>query len=423
MFDRVGWFGSCVLRRFMDLRYEPAALAAGVILLLCTQAGFWIDAQNNWGFDPMNLGGALLLSVGTALFWVPVVFILLVAGTQREGWLRTGIAVALSSRLTAAALMFLAMTGAAAVLLVPAVLTGLLTLDWNETVVLRWSTLGYVLEHLSRALWVGSAYGALCAFLTVLFRSRGVGASVAVALAFVERLAADAVARPFTSLSWVDGFSLGAMYQHWLGDQTLVLGSMTNVLGLEDGLQGFLVIGFYLVVFCLLTLATARLRGRRDSGADRPSLKEIRRERRFRTVGLVVACGCAALAVSLGLLLAALGPPSPKWTASHYLYSHMGEMADVATGSVSGDSGGRSRLSRDLEASWGSVIFPLTCDELEETELASEPVLVTCRVMSLDYGVGHSRVRIPIEVEVHGETRLGFPVHRVGGLRLMMEEG
>ena len=246
---------------------------------------------------------------------------------------------------------------------------------------------------------------------------------MAVALAFVERLAADAVARPFTSLSWVDGFSLGAMYQHWLGDQTLVLGSMTNVLGLEDGLQGFLVIGFYLVVFCLLTLATARLRGRRDSGADRPSLKEIRRERRFRTVGLVVACGCAALAVSLGLLLAALGPPSPKWTASHYLYSHMGEMADVATGSVSGDSGGRSRLSRDLEASWGSVIFPLTCDELEETELASEPVLVTCRVMSLDYGVGHSRVRIPIEVEVHGETRLGFPVHRVGGLRLMMEEG
>ena len=54
MSDRVGRFGSCVLRRFMDLRYEPAVLAAGVILLLCTQAGFWIDAQNNWGFDPMN---------------------------------------------------------------------------------------------------------------------------------------------------------------------------------------------------------------------------------------------------------------------------------------------------------------------------------------------------------------------------------
>ena len=421
--DPVRRFGNCVFWRFMDLRHEPAALAVAIILLVCTQVGFWIDAHSNWGFDPMNLDGSLLLSVGTALFWVPLAFILLVAGTQRAGWLKTGTAAALMSRLAAAALLFLVITAAATVLLVPAFLTGLLTLDWNETVTLRWSTLGYALEHLSRAVWVGLVYGALCAFLTVSFRSRVVGASLAIVLAFAENLAAAAVAQPFTSLSWVDGLSAGAMYRHWLGDQALAFGAMTNVLGLDDGLQGFLVMGCYLVLFFSLTVGMARLRGRCYAGADRPSLREVGRERRFMTVGLVVAGSCAALALSMGLLLASLGPPSPKWTASHYLYSHMGEAADVATGGVAGGSGEHTRLSRDLEASWGSVIFPIRCDELGETDLVMEPVPVTCRVMSLEYGAGQSRLRIPVEVEVHRETRLGFPVHRVGGVFLEPEGG
>ena len=174
--DPVRRFGNCVFWRFMDLRHEPAALAVVIILLVCTQVGFWIDAHSNWGFDPMNLDGSLLLSVGTALFWAPLAFILLVAGTQRAGWLKTGTAVALMSRLAAAALLFLVITAAATVLLVPAFLTGLLTLDWNETVTLRWSTLGYAVgaSESCGVGWVG-VRGAVCLSDGVVRVTRGGG--------------------------------------------------------------------------------------------------------------------------------------------------------------------------------------------------------------------------------------------------------
>ena len=65
------------------------------------------------------------------------------------------------------------------------------------------------------------------------------------------------------------------MYYYWLGDPDTTLGFMTNLFGLDDGLQGLLVIGFHTfwmsTAVCLLAVGGRRLRDEGLAVTDPPS--------------------------------------------------------------------------------------------------------------------------------------------------------
>ena len=416
MVDQAKYLAVCLAWRVGELRYEPAVWVVASWFFVSAQFGFWIDAAGPRLFEPGDLGGAIGRCVGVMLFWAPLAFIVVMVGAQRGGWSREGVVRELALRLLATAVMVVALTAAALLMLLPAVATGFLTLAWADMLDVRWPELWQQLEYFSRGIWLGLAYAALCGLMTAIFRSRALGGVLAAALALAEPVAVSVLTPPYSALGWLDGLSPSAMYNHWLGDDLRSLGFMHNLAGLEDGVQGFLVMGGYLLIFCLLTWAVARRRGRVGAGGGVVSEDHGSRARVFRNAMAGVFGLCVAVALGLGLLLAWQGPDSPRGTAWEYMNANLDETASAAAGGLVEGAAERQRLARELRASWRSVIFPFQCDDVGGSELDREPVLVTCSVMSLEYGAGGGRVMVPLLVEVHRERRLGFPVHRVDGV-------
>ena len=416
MVDQVKYFAACLAWRVGDLRYEPAVWVVASWFFVSAQLGFWIDAAGPRLFEPGDLGGAIGRCVGVMLFWVPLAFMVVMVGAQRGGWSREGVARELALRLLATAVMVVALTAAALLMLLPAVATGFLTLAWADMLDVRWPALWQQLDYFSRGIWLGLAYAALCGLMTAICRSRALGGVLAVVAVFAELVAVSILTPPYSSLGWLDGLSPSAMYNHWLGDDLRSLGFMRNLAGLEDGVQGFLVMGGYLLVFCLLTWAVARRRGLVGAGGVVVSEDQGARARVFRNAMAGVFGLCVVVTLALGLLVAWQGPDSPRGTAWEYVNANLDEAASAAAGGLVEGAVERQRLARELRASWRSVIFPFQCDDVGESELEREPVAVTCGVMSLEYGAGGGRVMVPLLVEVHRERRLGFPVHRVDGV-------
>ena len=416
MLDHVRYFAVCLAWRVADLRYEPAVWLVASWFFVSTQLGFWIDAAGPRLFEPGDLGGAVGRCVGVTLFWVPLAFIVVMVGAQRGGWSRVGVARELALRLLATAVMVVALTAAALVMLLPAVVTGFLTLSWADMLDVRWPELLRQLDYFSRGIWLGLVYAALCALMTVTFRSRALGGALAVVVAFAERVVVSVLTPPYSPLGWLDGLSPSAMYRYWLGDDLRSFGFMRNLAGLEDGVQGFLVMCGWLLVFCLLTWVLAGRRGLDGAGGGVVSEGQGSRARVFRNAMAGVFGLCVALALGLGLLLAWQGPDSPRGTAWEYMNANLDEAALAAAGGLVAGMAERERLARELRDSWRSVIFPFQCYDLGDSALGRDPVAVTCGVMSLEYGAGGGRVMVPLLVEVHREHRFGFPVHRVDGV-------
>ena len=430
------------LRVFLlDMRYEPTVWAVGVLFVLSSQLGFWLDAAGPRLFEPRDLGGSIGLCLGVTLFWVPLACILVMAGAQRGGWSREAVARQLALRLAVTALTVVTLTAGALLLLAPATATLLLTPEWAGLFDVHWPRFLRDLDYFARGIWLGLAYGSLCALLTALFRSRALGAVLAVVVSIAEPMVRSFLIPPYSPIGWLNGLSPSVMYGHWLGDELRSFGFMRNLLGLEDGLQGFLVMGGYLLLSSLLTWAVVRWRGRPVGapalGAPAPAGASSRvpesdgpafagpalaapaagnpagRARVFCYAAATVFGLCAALALGLGLLLAALGPSSPRGTAWEYVNANLDQAASVAAAGLVAGKTEQDRLARGLRDSWRSVVFPFTCDDVPAGELQREPVPVSCSVMSLEFSQDFSRKRIPLLVEVHRARWLGFPVHRV----------
>ena len=170
----------------LDMRYEPTVWAVGVLFALSSQLGFWLDAAGPRLFEPRDLGGSIGLCLGVTLFWVPLAFMLVMVGAQRGGWSGEAVLRQLALRLAVTALTVVVLTLGSLVLLVPAMATLLLTPEWADLFDVHWPRFLQDLDYFARGIWLGLAYGCLCALLTALFRSRALGAVLAVIISFAE---------------------------------------------------------------------------------------------------------------------------------------------------------------------------------------------------------------------------------------------
>ena len=245
------------------------------LLLLFTQAYFWLGVAWDDAFNAGHLASVLSIVVDGVTYFLPIFAIVLMGCIQRTGWGHCFVAKLLSTRILAVILALTSFAVAAFVALVPgALIVESLspTSEPGSSFSDSWIPL---LELLGRALLLAIPYALLCALLTLLTRSRMAGALLCIAYALAERILFDLTLGRFELTDWIRGLLLVEVYYFWLGDPNTTLGFMTNVFGLEDGLQGLLVIGFHTswmsAAVCLLVVGGRRLRDERAGVTAPPS--------------------------------------------------------------------------------------------------------------------------------------------------------
>ena len=234
------------------------------LLLLFTQINFWLGVVWDDAFDGGDLASVLSIVVDGLTYSLPIFAIVLMGCIQRTGWGRHFVAQLLSTRVLAVVLALGVFAVAALVALLPGALIVASLSPTRESGSAFGDSWVALLELVGRALLLATPYALLCALLTLLTRSRIAGALLCIAYALGERILFDLTVGRFELTDWVSGLLLVEMYYHWLGDPDTTLGFMTNVFGLEDRLQGLLVIGFHTLwmsaAVCVLVVRGRRLR-------------------------------------------------------------------------------------------------------------------------------------------------------------------
>ena len=224
---------------------RPWSWIAFGLLILFTQAHFWFGVAWDGAFNAGHLASVFSIVVGGVTYSLPIFAIVLMGCIQRTGWGHQFAVNLLSTRVLVVVLALGVFSAAAFVALLPGTLIVASLSPMSEAESAFSNSWIVLLELLGRALLLAIPYALLCALLTLLMRSRIAGALLCVAYALAERILFDLTLGRFELTDWLNGLLLSSMYFHWLGDPDTTLGFMTNVFGLEDGLQGLLVIGVH----------------------------------------------------------------------------------------------------------------------------------------------------------------------------------
>ncbi len=264
-----------VRSQWIVMRRRPWPWIAFGLLLLFTQANFWLGVAWDDAFNAGHMASVFSIVVDGLTLSVPILAIVLMGCIQRTGWGQYFVANLLSTRVLAVVLALGVFAVAAFVALLPGALIVTSLSPMGEPGSASSHSWIALLELLGRALLLAIPYALLCALLTLLTRSRMAGALLCIAYALAERMLFDLTLGWFEITDWVRGLLLVEMYYYWLGNPDTTLGFMTNVLGLEDGLQGLLVIGFHTfwmsTAVCLLVVGGRRLRDEGLAVTDPPS--------------------------------------------------------------------------------------------------------------------------------------------------------
>ena len=232
-------------------------------LLLFTQANFWLGVAWDDDFDPTRLEAVFTIVVDGLAYLVAIFATVLMGCIQRTGWGSRFVLFLLPARTLAVVLVLGVFAVAAFVALLPGVLivTFLSTLgERSSAFVDPWPA---SLELLGRTLLLAVPYALLCALFTLLTRSRIVGAVLCIAYFLAEGMLFDLTLNQLAAASWARGLLLSEVYYYWLGDPDTTLGIITSLLRLENGPQGFLVLGVHTLwlsaAICLLVVNGRRL--------------------------------------------------------------------------------------------------------------------------------------------------------------------
>ena len=173
----------------------------------------------------------------------PPVAIGLMGSMQRSGWSRPNPASLLAAKIAVAAGFVMLVPAVAFPTLVASHVIASTTLGCTG-VTSEWQThLLHQIDIYGRVLYVTLTYAALTALISLALNSRGWGTALTVVYFYLEYILFNLAIGWLDSLDWVFGLLPRLLTVHWTIPDSL--GSMHNILGLEDTAWALLIMGLH----------------------------------------------------------------------------------------------------------------------------------------------------------------------------------
>lgn len=235
-----------VRRHRTNIWKEKTTQAALGIIILITQAGFWTGVAWDGAFDHRKLQESLSICVNTLRFCGPVLAIVLMgsmppARTQADTSLIT-----IPARMAATTATLILLPGIAFLTLMVSI--GIAELIPMEANTAERTPAGLVemLETHGRAVYGSMTFAAMSALILAVTKSKGWTTGLTIGWYILERILIDPATNWFQNMDWIVGIAPAHLYYHWTWEEEAIW-SMKNILGMEDGLQGLLILGIHTV--------------------------------------------------------------------------------------------------------------------------------------------------------------------------------
>ena len=409
------------------LAAHPAAWTVAALVILSAQTGYWFDVSWDPGHRPSDPAALFGRGAGALSFWCPIIAIILMAAATNGGRPQELGPGRMARNLAGVTIVLLMTAIAAAIALMPGSLAATALFPWNDIGPIhsmRWLP---SLELTGKALWIGAAYGGLSALVVTATGSRAAGCALAIIWALAENIVMDLGTRWWSSLWWVEGILPSNMYHHWTGDPRTTLGSMKNILGLEDGTQAFLVLAMHIALTCAATLVLAGWRARRRSrrenaggtqrsttpAADRPP---DRRAWKY--------AGAAALAVVMvptiigSYATAVTEKPTPRQIAERHIRLNLNQTARQVAQAVAPDHPREDLIAEEFRSSIAGSVFGYSCGGEDQRLEPHVELDVSCSVSAVLVDSLKTHMTVPITVSIQDDQRRGRGRPRITGVEV-----
>ena len=417
---------------------HPALWATAALVILITQTGYWFDVSWEPRHSPADPAALLARATGIMGFWCPMIAILCMAAATHGPRPHQLNGPRLARNITAVLVALTLIALASALFLLPGGLIANLVYPWNHIQSSQPETLLPSLVTMGKALWIGAAYASFAAMVITITGSRVAGALLAIPWALLEAMTFDIAVTFLAFPEWINGLLPSHMYRYWLGDPSTTLGSMHNILGLQDGPQAFLVLGGHLAFTATATLSIAKLKRRLQSRknqevvqADSPDQNTDQRPdpKRWKYAA-ITAAAIVLIPTGVGATFTATGDrPTPKQIAERHIRLNLNETARQVAQAAAPGHPKKDLITEEFRSSMANSLTAYECENNDRLLKLHTKLGVSCTVSAPLVKSLNVYMTVPMTVTVlndHSSRRgkpkiTGVQIHREGIIKRSYE--
>ena len=239
---------------------KTTRVALGIIILI-TQAGFWTGVAWDGAFDHRNLQESLSICVNTLQFCGPALGIVLMGSIPAARTQTDTSLITIPARMAATTATLILLPGIAFLTLMASIGIAELISTGTDTIQRTPAGLVEMLETHGRAVYGSMTFAAMSALTLVITRSRRWTIGLTLVWYILENILIDLATGWSQHLSWIIGLAPAHLYYHWTLEEEAIW-SMKNILGMEDRLQGLLILGIHTAWMGAAAVGIQKYRGR-----------------------------------------------------------------------------------------------------------------------------------------------------------------
>ena len=396
---------------------HPAFWTAAAVAMVLAQVGFWTEFHSNPAGTSASPSSVLDLGISILSFWSPMAGILLAASLAGNKNDATPDAQTTAARLVAVPIVLSLIPLITAAALLPSAISITALYSWDNLMAPLTGNWIPDLELMGQALWTAAAYAALTGLAITLIGRKWAAAPLFALWTLLEYIVFQLTMGWHAGLEWTAGLLPSQMYQHWMGDPLTTLGNMRNLLGMDDPLQGFAVLGLHLCWATAATLAVNHWRKKKNE----QQIDQDRWTTRAALPGARAMTGLATAAITLAMLPMAVGittiqtkqPPQAAHVAGIHIVNNTWDISGRVANAIAPEDPLEQELQRGLWASITSEIKDFQCKENPEGPHANGETTVHCMINAAIWDPFYLVINAPVTITVDLEQDKRFPEPKV----------